>query len=422
MSVTTPCANHRDRERLASCGVCGAALCRECIVQTPVGIKCAACTGGKPAPARPQPAGTGSPRRRWLAPAAVATALAIGLGLFLVSRGDGGSPTVDDEFARSEPERAVERAFEIKVDLPGGSATRIGAFLTLPPDARPPVGGVVIVPGFGTIDHDAVMATTTPDGSADRLSQDLNYSRPGSPDNLFRDVNDSLVAADLATLRYDKRGSGTSPLRADQALSYDDLMADAKAAVGFLAERREVAGKPLAVVGFDQGGLIAMRLAASDPRVKAVVLLSTFGRPLVDVIGDDLVVGQGEQAGTAQSAQLHDVVAKLLAGQPLPAQQDLLANLRALLRPNQEQYLRTVFGLDPVAEARNVKVPALVVRGEKDTTITAVDSERLKSALPAGTEEVIVAGADHNLGVNTVRDPVVLSRMAQWLSRRVGGG
>jgi pimeloyl-ACP methyl ester carboxylesterase len=263
------------------------------------------------------------------------------------------------------------------------------------------------------------MASST-DQSADRLSQDLNYSRPGTPDNVFRDVNDSLISAGFMTLRYDKRGGGASPMTAEQHLSYGDLVADAKAALAYLAERVEVAGKPLAVIGFDQGGLIAMRLA-SEPRVNAVALVSTFARPLADVIGADLIASRGDPAGTAQSAELHEVTAKLVAGQPLPQQQELNANLRPLLRSFQAPYLREVFGLDPLAEARNVKRPALLVRGANDTTVTAEDGARLTAVLPPGSEEIVAANGDHNLGVKGVRDPALMSQVAAWLGRHIVG-
>lgn len=362
------------------------------------------------------------PRPRWTVPAAVVGVAALVAGI-LVFRGGGGTSgnknKNQDEFAGQTPERATEFERQRKVDFVGGGGVHIGGVLDRPPQEIELVGGAIIIPGFGAIDRDASMASSA-DQSADRLSQDLNYSRPGTPDNVFRDINDSLISAGFVTLRYDKRGGGASPLNASQQLSYDDLVADARAGLAYLAERVEAAGKPLAVIGFDQGGLIAMRLAG-EPRVKAVVLVSTFARPLADVIGADLVASRGDPAGTAQSAQLHEVAAALVAGQPLPAQEALNGNLRALLRPNQEPYLRQVFSLDPTAEARMMPRPALLVRGGNDTTVTADDSARLKAALPAGSEEIIVAGGDHNLGVKGVREPTVMSQVAAWVRGHLAG-
>lgn len=323
--------------------------------------------------------------------------------------GGGSSADLDDVQAQAVTDRRVEWA--------GGSNTTIGGSLTLP--ATAPLAGVLIVPGFGAIDRDQVMVPDTADASADRLSQDLNYSRPGVGDPLFKDLADAMAGAGLASLRYDKRASGRSQVPPTQALSFDDLVADARGGLDLLAKHRATSGRPLFVLGHDQGGLVAMRLAR-HPGVRAVALVSTFGRLLDDVIGDDLRSARGPVAGQAQSDQLHAVAASLRAGGPLPRPEDLIGNLRALLLPFQEAYLRSVFSLDPVAEARSVRVPALVVRGTLDTTSTAVDADRLLGALPAGSGQSAVADADHNLRVSKARTPAALADLVRWLAARAG--
>ena len=420
--AATTCAAHPKRERVALCSSCGKGVCRDCVVHTGVGIKCRTCTGEKAKPvARGGGGRDGGTRRaerpRWLVPAAIGGAVVL-VAAVLALRGGGGGESEDVAGGASDGQSS-DAPVERKIELTGGSGTRIGATLTLPPTANQAVAAALIIPGFGAIDRDAVMAiANTPDRSADRLSQDQNYSRPGSPDNLFKDISQALVALDVATLRYDKRGSAASPLKEDQPLTYDDLVADAKAGADFLVQRRETANAPLVLVGADQGGLIALRLAATAglPRLKAVALISTFGRPLADVISGDLE-RRGER-GQQEAAQLREVAANLVAGQPLPAQDQLLGNLRAVLRPLQERYLRTVFSLDPVAEARAVKVPALVAWGGSDTTTTVVDMERLLGALPVGSDELVFPDGDHNLGVNSRRDPEKVAQVARWLVGR----
>lgn len=329
--------------------------------------------------------------------------------------GGGEEDPVGDQAADAYP---VER----EVEWRGGSGNTIGATLTLPAKQRPIVAAAVIVPGFGAIDRNGVMTDDTPDRSADRLAQDLNPSRPGTPDKLLEDLSDVLAEAGIASVRYDKRGSGRSQLRPGQALSYDDLVADAKGGLDFLAQRVETARLPKAVVGHDQGGLVALRLAAGGGGgVRSVVLVSTFGRPLADVVGDDFA-SKGE-AGRQVSEQLHAVTAELVAGGPLPKPEDISSHIRPLLVPAQEGYLRTVFGLDPVAEARAARVPVYVVRGGRDRSITAVDTERLRSALSALNEELVVAEGDHNLliGGRVRRDAGVLSPIGDWIVSHTGG-
>ena len=42
--VRAPCARHRRRLSVSGCVACGAAMCSECVVHTPVGFKCTSCT------------------------------------------------------------------------------------------------------------------------------------------------------------------------------------------------------------------------------------------------------------------------------------------------------------------------------------------------------------------------------------------
>ena len=424
--VGTMCANHPDRDRVATCGNCGNPLCRDCVVHTPVGIKCPACTGERVPAAHAPPAARRAGRTdahggrpRWLVPGGVAAAVAVVLLAVVLTRSGGGTherPVHEDDPALNPANS--DSPIERKLEVIGGGGTKIGVSLQLPAKGHTPIAAVLIVPGFGAIDRDSVM-TATRDGSADRLSQDLNYSRPGTPDTLLRDLNDNFLSADMATLRYDKRGGGASMLAANQPMSYDDLVADAKAAFDFLVQRKETASAPVIIVGEDQGGLVAMRLAGY-PRVKALVLVSTFGRPLADVIGDDLVASRGD-GGQAQSDQVHAVAALLAAGQSVPPPADLLGNLRALFPAAQEGYLRAVFGLDPLKEAAAVRVPTLLVRGARDTTVTAVDTDRLRSALGGPSEEMVVPDGDHNLGTGARRDPAMLSQLTAWLKSHAGG-
>lgn len=319
-----------------------------------------------------------------------------------------GAPEADDplDAAGSPPERVVEWT--------GGSRVTIGGTLLLPGDDA--VGAALLVPGFGAVDRNDVVVPDSTDRSADRLSQDLNYSRPGTGDPLLRDLAETFTAVGLATLRYDKRGSGRSQLTAGVPLSVDDLIADARAGLDLLARHQATAGKPLLIVAHDHGAAVAVRLAGY-PGVRAVVLVSPFGRSLDEVIGDDLIAARGPVAGPVQADQLRSVAATLRAGGPLPAPPDLHGNLRALLLPFQEPYLREIFSTDPVAEAASVAVPALVARGGADSTTTAVDTGRLVAVLPAGSEELVVAGADHNLRVDGARDRQALDGIAAWARR-----
>lgn len=364
-TATRACRRHRRRDSLAACTTCAAPMCSECIVQTRVGFKCSACTGGTPAARRP------SGRRVVVATATVAL---VGAGLLLARAGGGGDATGPEAgSAAIAPAASAER----QVQLEGAGGLTLGATLALPPgagagDDRP---GVVILPGFGPTDRNALYP-------------------PGRPaDPLYRDVSTALLDEGMVTFRYDKRGTGQSVLPPGEALRFDDMVADAGAAVDFLVDRGEVDPERIAVVGHEEGGLVALRLAASDPRIAGVVLVSVPGRPLVEVVAEDFrSSGHGEDV-----ERLDSVVAGLLAGDQLPVAETLPESLRAFFPADQQEYLRDIFSIDPLAATRGVDVPALVISGGQATGISAVDGEALVAALGDGTEAATIPDAGHTL-------------------------
>ena len=439
------CAKHRRRERVATCGRCGNPLCVDCVVHTPVGIKCRSCTGAAataPTASRTAPAGgkvrreTGAPsppgldaraeggrdgggRRRWAVPVAVVGALAVlaaGIGL-LVGRGDGGTSTRaqggDEESGNAS--ETVERV----ADFTGAGGLEIGATLTIPAGVgAEKAPGVVIVPGGATLDRNGLIT---------QVSQS---------DPLYEDLAKSLAEAGIVSLRYDQRGTGASRLPEGTNKSFEDLVVDAKSALDFLAARRETRDAPLGLLGYDSGGFVAMSLAAADDRVKGLVLLSTPGRPLADLLADDFVKEVSDRAeGEALAGAVKAAAEQIVTSGQVPPQESLPPALRPVFPPSEAAYLKGLFSFDPAGEARRVQVPALVVRGATDTSITDADVISLRSnlargeqlvaeragntlALPAGME-----GALHNPSRHgTVREPGVMTAINDWFRRRMAVG
>ncbi|MDP9389434.1 MAG: alpha/beta fold hydrolase, partial [Actinomycetota bacterium] len=418
------CDRHSRRSAVARCVTCGSPLCSECIVRTPVGFKCARCTGDRAGPAK-RPA-TESPRgrRSWVALSAAGAVLALVAGYGLTrGGGDGGA---GQRGAAGRGEESSPPAGEVPVRIVGAGGLGLGANLLIPRGTASPVPAVVIIPGFGPTDRDGVAS-------------------PGAaPDVLYRDVAETLSGAGVASLRYDKRGRGASVLPAGTPLRFEDIVEDARGALDFLAERKGIDGRRVALVGHDEGGLIALRLAADDPRVRAVVLISTPGRRLAEVLADELRVTVPPPEGDRLAERVQAVAATLVAAGSLPPPQELPSPLQAVFPPGQEQYLRELFSFDPVAEARGVHAPVLLVRGGKDNGVSAADEEALLGALAGVAEAVVGEEAGHTLlvptdlpssgddhdetfhagaaAVATARDEQLLNRVGDWLAARLGTG
>jgi hypothetical protein len=270
----------------------------------------------------------------------------------------------------------------------------------------------------------------TPDATRDAMAASLTVSALGSTEPMFKDLSVTLANAGIASFRYDKRGTAASPLKPDQKLSFDDEVADARAALDFLAQRREVGSAPIAVLGHNQGGLVAIRAAAGNPRVKAVVTISTPGRPLADELADDITRARGTAAGD----EFRSAVATLTSTGKVPAAGSLSPFVQPLFPAGQEAYLTSILTLDPRAEAKAVTVPVLVVRGGGDQSISAAEEATLSAALgPAA--EVLNAGpdTDRNLAlpgpghvhsntpteVKSNQDADAAGRVATWLQGKL---
>ena len=198
-TTTDVCVNHRQRPRAARCVSCESALCVDCVVRTPVGVKCAACTGDRiePAPTRPPRRAANAPDdhsrrpsgawRRAVFPVVVAVLVIAAVAVAVVGiRWATNSP--------SAPATAPARpdSSDVRVSFTGAGGLQLAGTLTLPAKPFQPAPAVLIVPDAGAVDRDGII-------------------RPGNVvDRLYADLAQSFSARGWATLRYDPRGQGQS--------------------------------------------------------------------------------------------------------------------------------------------------------------------------------------------------------------------
>lgn len=301
----------------------------------------------------------------------------------------------------SAPPGAPYTAEEVRVPTPGGYT--LAGTLTLPKGARGPVPAVVLVTGSGPQDRDSAIPPVP------------GY-RP------FRQIADTLSRRGIAVLRLDDRGTGASggdPSRATSA----DFADDVRAAVAYLRGRREVAPERIAVAGHSEGGIIAPMVAASDPRIRAVVLMAGEAST-----GRAINLYQNRQAVDAAPgltpAQRDSVMATV------PAKVDSLAA--------QLPWLRFFLDYDPLPTARRVRVPTLILQGATDRQVPAEQAEQLAAAIRAGGNRDVTVRIFPELNHLFLRDPVgtadvqhyaalpsrqvpaeVLGTLADWLAAKL---
>jgi dienelactone hydrolase len=401
-AAPTTCVNHRRRPRVATCGACGSAICADCIVHTGVGVKCRSCTGVKaakaPKPGRvevdvaPKASANRSGRKPWAIPVAIGGVVVLAAAAFGLASSDDSGPTVTEEVGVAGPAAGFT---ERQTELVGAGGQRIGGTLTLPARQEGSTSpAVLIIPGLGALDRNGPVSADPPDALRDALVTSVTGLGTAVPNPLYRDLSEALANDGVASFRYDKRGTKQSALREGQKLSFDDEVADARAALDLLASRAEIGGRPIVVLGQDTGAVVAMRISVGNPRVKGVVALSTPARPLGDVLATDLTRSRGPAVGDAFRA----ASATLATTGTAPPAGTLPEILRPIFASGHDAYLNALFALDAPAEVGKVTVPVLQVRGGADPAVTAADTDRISGSVRlSGQVMVASTQADRNL-------------------------
>jgi uncharacterized protein len=217
---------------------------------------------------------------------------------------------------------------------------------------------------------------------------------------ILGEVADALADAGFLVLRYDKRGSGQSGGRPDTA-SLADYAEDLRAAVRYLADRKDVDAKRIAVLGHSEGGAVALLAAEKEKRIAAVVLAAANG-----VSGSELVLAQQRHAldrmslTPEQRQQRVDLQRKIndavVTGKGLD---QLPAGVRTQV-DNPE--FQSLLANDPAKIVPKVRQPILIVQGELDTQVEPSNADRLAQLAQSRKKEslsevVKVPGVNHLL-------------------------
>lgn len=195
----------------------------------------------------------------------------------------------------------------------------------------------------------------------------------------------------------DWRGHGAS----DPAPTYGfaDYDADLQAAVRALAPRE------LVLAGHSLGGYVALRYAG-DPTAPLVPTFVVAADVKTDASPEELA-GAARAAAKPQPvfASLDALQARLRATMPDTSAPDETLRQIAESGAREEEdggwsfvYDRAALAIEPVdpfAFAGAVRVPVLVVHGDRSTVMDAAAAERLAQALPAGRWQTIADAGHH---------------------------
>lgn len=279
------------------------------------------------------------------------------------------------------------------------------------------VPGVVLVAGSGPTDRDG-----------------NNPLIPVRVD-LLKQIATILGHAGIATLRYDKRGIGGSAAafrqasgRLERFFAWDHFVEDVQQAHAELLRHDEIKPYATAFLGHSEGGLltIAASVAMGKRHPYTLVLASTPGRPLGDIVRDQIARSMPELSTTAE--RIMNAIRE--DGQVPP---NVPSAFRAVFPSYAGAFLQAAFAFDPATAITQTDISCLMLQGGADLQVVPMgDVQPLIDALrarAAPAEIFIAPRVSHNLKmVSSPNDPgftgpvasSIETKLTDWMHRLLG--
>lgn len=263
---------------------------------------------------------------------------------------------------------------------------------------------VVLVPGSGVQDRDLMLGDVP----------------------VFGQLAGALADAGYVVLRYDKRGIGQSGGRVETT-TFADYAEDLRAVVRFLAKRKDVDERRIAVAGHDEGGWITLLAASREKKVAAAVLLASPGTSGVELVLEQqratlerMNIPEAErQAKVDLQRKINDAVLSGKGWEYIPPE---------IREQADSAWFQSFLAFDPAKVMGRVRQPVLIVHGERDVHLSPQHADKLaalaaarKKALPA--EVAKLPQVDHQLlpanGGQPPKSvsPEVVSTITKWLDK-----
>ncbi|MBO6536498.1 MAG: alpha/beta hydrolase [Balneolaceae bacterium] len=267
--------------------------------------------------------------------------------------------------------------------IPNGNL-EIGGTLELPENHEKGDPVVILITGSGAQDRDETILGFKP----------------------FRLIAEHLKEQGIASFRYDDREVGSSTGSFSEA-TLDVLADDVTAIMDYFQFQADELFDEFILLGHSQGGIVSIKTADKDDRVRAMVLMASTTVPLKDVINEQVIIMQKAAGKTdddiepilefqelayktakenegwdelkvAYQKLIESEVAKLPEAQRqyiVDVEAFANAQYNAQVTPLKTAQMRSLLHYDPAVDLEGLEIPILALFGGKDTQVTPTQNE-----------------------------------------------
>ncbi|MBC9911941.1 serine aminopeptidase domain-containing protein [Chitinophaga varians] len=255
--------------------------------------------------------------------------------------------------------------------------------LTLPV-SNGPVPVVLLIAGSGPTDRDG-------------------NNNMGLKTNVYKMLAETLQAAGIACVRYDKRGVGASATgKPETDISFEGTVNDAAGFINMLKADKRFSR--VIVAGHSEGSMIGM-LAIQRSPADQFISIAGAGEP-IDVILERQLNAQSPPLAAKAKSMLDSLKQGHTVVNTEPA-------LQGLFYPAVQPYIMSWVKYDPEKEIGKLKIPILIIQGNTDAQVSVNDAQHLKQGAPAAQLKIIdqmnhvlkVAPASGGINDITYADP-----------------
>jgi dienelactone hydrolase len=254
------------------------------------------------------------------------------------------------------------------------------------------------------------------------------------PNKTFKDITDGLASRGVAVLRYEKRTHKYGSQASDDQNTFtvkEEEIDDARAAVALLATMPEINPRRIFVAGHSEGGYLAPRIATGDSQIAGIILLEGNSRTL-----DELILEQVHYIASS-SGPITPEMQKAIDDAETSAKELRNPDLRPGMTVHvmgaslPASYVLDLRAYHPTEVAAALKIPILIVQGERDYQVTMTDLALWKKALAGhanvtfktypATNHLLMPGtgpsvpAEYNKPNHVEQD--VIEDMAAWIKK-----